>query len=281
MAAGFYSLFRVAVVVGLLSGLGYEIYNFMFVAKFFKVQQVRIQPADSLSAPDLARELLGLKGRSIFSVSLGRLETELGQVHPEIKGLRITRFLPDKIDVSYVARDPVVRVELPQTELNKTFNEPHAQVADVEGRVFNLPKSKLAQGMPYLVAHSSQPLLAGIKLVQSLMKNGGDLELWSSSGSKKLVTLDKSGEISLYADKGTRVVWGRYEEGTFAEKYDRFYQVWQDLNKRSVEASYINLRAVPQIDETSLGGNEIVGRVIVRPILTAQRKQNVKVVVKD
>ena len=52
----------------------------------------------------------------------------------------------------------------------------------------------------------------------------------------------------------------------FGRKLEALKSVWKDLQNKSMQVEYVDMREFPQKKSTALGDRGLIGRVIVRPV---------------
>jgi len=88
--------------------------------------------------PDLIKQILGIKeGMNLFSIPIDEKRIQLMEKAPSIKDIAIIRFMPDKLKISIIEREPIARVEV------------DGRVVDDEGVVF--VRYTRTSGLPIIV----------------------------------------------------------------------------------------------------------------------------------
>jgi hypothetical protein len=122
--------------VGVLSCIALVIFGlwYAFDAYYFKstdlfvvkdAQKNVIIDTGKTLTPDLIKQILGIKdGINLFSIPIDEKRVQLMEKAPSIKDIAIVRYMPDKLKISIIERDPIARVEI------------DGRVVDDEGVVF-------------------------------------------------------------------------------------------------------------------------------------------------
>ena len=75
--------------------------------------------------PDLIKQVLGIEdGINLFSIPIDKKRIQLMEKAPSIKDISIVRFMPDKLKITIIEREPIARIEI------------DGRVVDDEGVVF-------------------------------------------------------------------------------------------------------------------------------------------------
>ncbi len=102
----------VAVGVGAFFGLQAALDKFFFKNAEYTLRRISFE-LDEILTRDEALAVTGLReGVNIFSVDFARVEAALREI-PQVQDVRLTRKLPDQIDVSITARRPLAWVAAP------------------------------------------------------------------------------------------------------------------------------------------------------------------------
>ncbi len=252
----FFTRFALFFILG--SGILYYAHRFLFRSDFFMIRSFKLDPPEGNTARKVSANLSALQGLSMFKVSLKELEARLANDCPEALSFEISRSLPDVIEVKYFLRRPVARLKPAEGQGPERF-------LDDQGVLYALDPSQISSSLPQVVAGSTESLSTTLDFLLSWREARGSDLVWTSTGSARKIFVDRTGEISLLAGEGTRIVWGNHRREDFAEKFSRFNEVWSDLLAKGIHAQYVNLRDVPQKNSVVLEDRRIVGRVIVRP----------------
>lgn len=286
----FIVFFSILVFVAVLS------YRFLRHSDFFMLKSIEIEPSDSQIAPQIARELSGLKNLSIFGFSMKHVKQNLRKKIPVIHLLKIRRSLPDRLKVRYDIRTPLALLDngklaidedgvvFPMKCLKNTAYQMVSSSVSLptdwpELTFASLEKTKLKSESPQYIHKDfseesalSSPLTSALHFIKMWSLTKKDDPLWLSTSSLHKVSVDESGEITLFVDDQQtatdtiRIVWGNFSSETFSEKFQRLQDVRSDLQKKSLKVQYVNLREMPQKNVPVLAGRRIIGRVIVRPV---------------
>ena len=139
-------LLKLAVLLSCIAlvvfGLWYAFYSYYFKSTdLFVVKddpsKVIIDTGKTLT-PELITEFLGIEvGINLFSISIDSKRVQLMEKAPSIKDISIVRFMPDKLNISIIEREPIARVEI------------DGRVVDDEGVVF--VRYTRTSGLPVIV----------------------------------------------------------------------------------------------------------------------------------
>jgi len=246
---------------------GKALHKLFFRSDFFMVKSVEVAAGDEELSAMILNKLAALKGRSILRFSASRLENDLKYENPGIKTLSVRRIYPDKVRAVYKLREPVAC-----TARGNASGAPVFFLIDEEGVIFDRNVQVRERNLlPEFVVCSTGDVRVALNFLKAWSIYPRDNSLQLSTASLCSVNVDQWGEITLDLDKsdpgtnGTRIIWGGYDPKTFAEKFARFQDVWQDLQKKSMKVEYVDLRDVPQEGGSGISGTEMVGRVVVRP----------------
>lgn len=134
--------FCMFVAASVIAGLYYAFYAYYFKSTdLFVVKDTEkniIIDTGRTVTPDLVKMFLGIKeGVNLFSINVDEKRDELLQKAPSIKDISIQRYMPDRLVISIIEREPVARVGI------------DGQVVDDEGVVF-ARSSKDASTLPVI-----------------------------------------------------------------------------------------------------------------------------------
>ena len=123
-------------------GLWYAFYAYYFKSTdLFIVKDdqsnVIIDTGKTLT-PDLIKQVLGIEdGINLFSIPIDKKRVQLMEKAPSIKDISIVRFMPDKLKITIIEREPIARVEI------------DGRVVDDEGVVF--VRYTRTSGLPIII----------------------------------------------------------------------------------------------------------------------------------
>ena len=121
--------------------------------------------SDGKLTPTLVREYTGLRpGLNLFGVDIARVRATLARV-PLVREVRVSRHLPDRLEVRIVERTPLARLMVPKTGL--------CMAVDRDGVV--LGPSAAASHLPVLGGLRRDLWLPGEKIVEPEFKDALDL----------------------------------------------------------------------------------------------------------
>ena len=235
-----------------------SVYKLLFQSGTFMIKSVQIETQTDLTGR-LSAELSSLKGQLIFAISRGKIETTLLNKHPEIRELHLKRHFPDRLSVDYSLREPLASLE----------TTGGFQALDSEAKSFPfLPSmSQAASHLPEVAVEHPQSVIPAVAFIQSWNKQTSGNS--SGQNSLKKVTVDDLDEITAeIADSPDsahrlRLIWGKYEPENFSEKFLRTTQVENDLKEKQISAQAINVKGVPQGENSILEGRRTIGRAVV------------------
>ena len=94
------------VLAALVASGGWLLWRYVQRAEAFRIARIVLPPQSSLKMPP------SLLGENLLTVDLGLLAQELKRQQPSLKDIRVTRQLPNVLQVTFVPRMPVAQVRL-------------------------------------------------------------------------------------------------------------------------------------------------------------------------
>ncbi len=262
--------------------IAFGLHRFLFVSDFFMIKSLEVSAADPKITAEIKAKVSRFKGQSVLRVNLNRAEDDLKRQLPVLSTLTMRRSFPDRIKVSYSLRTAVALLKVTSqgraekvralSQALETREDFPARALDAEGVVF--PVSDIggdSSGLPEIVVSTALARYRALGFIKAWNAAESEREDGNEKFSLHKITLDSWDEVSLYVRSAsfqgetTRIVWGAYDAGSFAEKYSRLRDVWKDLVGKSMLVEYVNLRGVPLSIPSVLGQREVVGRVLIRP----------------
>jgi len=89
------------IIVIILAGLIYLV----FYSSFFKIKNIIIENSNN---SEVSQTLAKLNGINIFRFNIGRTQDEVSEIFPEVKGVKITRGLPNTLKIQFQERASAV-----------------------------------------------------------------------------------------------------------------------------------------------------------------------------
>ena len=165
-------------IASVLGGIAFgakRILNALFFANAdYTVKTIEVTSDGNLTREAILRATDVAEGRNIFSISLPKVQEELGSL-PQVEESRIQRILPNKLVISVQERRPVAWVVPPDTNV-ASFNFENAYLVDRRGillRTKSLAPEYL--GLPLIIGVDISNCQAGQPLEQDDVKAALDL----------------------------------------------------------------------------------------------------------
>lgn len=134
-------------LMGLVVGLGW----FIFDSPVFAIETISLSGE---LTPALTERLMTLKGQNLFRISEANLTTKLQEIEPTVSSLRLTRGLPNELQVTVTRRHPALIWQVGEV----------LWALDEQGVAFALDPT-LAPGIPQVIDHRAPTVTAGVELI--------------------------------------------------------------------------------------------------------------------
>ena len=260
------STFKILFWFCLIGGFVGGGYYALFYSDFFMVKSIKVLPDSGRISSILLRELQQFEGLSIFHVSPKKLKKQFESDFPRGMNWQIIRSFPDTLEARYTLRTPIAIWH------DSKLHHAGKRVIDKTGFSFILSPSEVNQYHLPKIEVDAPELLFTVSAFLDRWNQEMSLEVASLQDLLiEKVVLDEWEELTLYLEdtrtgwKNMRVVWGTHTPETFVNKIQSLSIVWADLRKKEMETEYINLRDMPREQLVSIGDQQVIGRVIVRP----------------
>jgi len=185
-------------------------------------------------------------GQSVYLMPLRQRRDELLRL-PWIKGARVTRIWPNRLQIRITEREPVAFVQLP--------NEPELPLIDTDGFILR-PETQGSFNLPVLTGitreQSDEDRRVRVRRLRKLINDSGELSAKISE-----VDVTDPDNLKVMQDAGgkavTLIIGNRY----FKRRLEKFKQNAEDLLRRDPGKTTFDLR--------------VEGSIYARPTLTAER----------
>ncbi|NQT90121.1 MAG: FtsQ-type POTRA domain-containing protein [Candidatus Omnitrophica bacterium] len=226
------------VLVLVVVGIGVKAATSMiFNSDYFKVKTINVsgRPSHGGSGP-AAIVLTSKKGTNIFTIDLEGCAAEVTRRHPEFRDVKVTKVLPDILEISYKIRKPFCQVD--------------------SGRFYLVSDDCVVLPNPLIAAEPELPIITGVDVSERFLspnrrsrskalKNAIALlkEIEDSDFSKEYsvvkISVYSPHNPSIYLKDGTRIEIG---EHSFGESEKVLVKVLDDLESKDKKAKIIDLR---------------------------------------
>lgn len=226
-----------------ITGIGYIVVDrshaFIVTSPYFKIKDIDITGTSVEEAEKMSQALKVRKGDNIFFFRSKEVIQKLREAHPEILNALLRRKFPDKLIIHIQYRNPIARI---------AFGERMVCV-DGEGFIFKLP------GLDQKEMFLPQVISAGQserKMLVTFLKHWQE---YNCSLGKDIIKLKTEIPLDIvyYLSDGTKIAWGKLDEGHFEQKFERLQIVYRDATKRFKNLRYVNVRYWQD------------GRILIRP----------------
>ncbi len=226
---------QLVVLVVILGGAGYGLFQFFNTSKFFSVKEVYVNKDRDYSFSGGEKRLRSrYAGRNIFSINLGEVQGYIKRSYPELKKVEVLRGLPDTLEVDIITREPAACIEARGGNI----------VIDKDGVVLTIGENSdelvKIRGINFFLNVPSR----GEKIDKPIVRNALIL---SNVIGKKLSRYKKNIE---YIDVGAKnnmilVVYDvpvKLGADDFTRKIEKLGQILRDPNISIKDIKYIDLR---------------------------------------
>ena len=264
----------IAAVLGGIAFGAKRILNALFFANAdYTVKTIEVTSDGNLTREAILRATDVAEGRNIFSISLPKVQEELGSL-PQVEESRIQRILPNKLVISVQERRPVAWVVPPDTNV-ASFNFENAYLVDRRGillRTKSLAPEYL--GLPLIIGVDISNCQAGQPLEQDDVKAALDLIRASAEvlqGRFQIQSIDVSkGYCLTVTDRQhASVTFGTDEIETqlhrlgavlsYCDKNSRELQTVNLMAQRNVPVTFVQEIPVAPPAESNFGSNSSEG----------------------
>lgn len=174
-----------------------------------------------------ARLPIGLiEGKNIFEVDLAELSQNIKKEFPEIREVKASRHLPNKLILQLIRRVPVAQINLGGYFL-------------VDKQGFTLPEKRFFpfDGFPIIDGAAKGESLTNLKMALSLLEKIASFKGLEGQRVTK-IEIASPKDFSFFFEDGLKVIIG---EGDFNQKLEDLALFLPELQRRS-EVEYIDLR---------------------------------------
>lgn len=109
---------------------------FLFLSPFFKIKKVII---NQTSTEEISQLFHKLEGTNIFRIRTKNIQNDLTQKYPQVKGIKISRGLPDTLKVEFSERPAILIWE---TQDQKYLVDSHGEIYTLSQELNDLPVIK-------------------------------------------------------------------------------------------------------------------------------------------
>ena len=208
-----------------------------FESDYFKIKDIRIanEASHGKNAP-VMKILKSKKGLNIFRVDLKACESDIEYRYPEFKDIRISRVLPDRLEISYKVRIPFLQVDSGYYYFvsDDAVILPDKQVA-ADPQLTTITGIRISEKMlsPDRLIFSKQ-LEKAISLLKEIKESG----FFKEHKIIKINVYDLQNP-AIYIEDDTRIELGEYN---FKEKEELLKEVLRELESKGKQAKVIDLR---------------------------------------
>ena len=209
----------------------------VFDSGYFRIKTIRVvgEKSESMLGP-IVKDLNSKKGINIFTIDLKECESNISYRHSELKDLRVSRALPDVLEVSYKIRKPFCQID--------------------SGYFYAVSDDAVILPNPALIADPMLPVITGMSIPgrYSVGENSpyskalkravlllGEIKDSDFSNKYKVVKIDmhEPRSPSIFLEDGTKIEIGEY---SFRQKERLLKEVLADLESKNKKAKTIDLR---------------------------------------
>lgn len=226
------------VVIGIvLFFVGRYIHEALLHSDYFTVKNIEMMCLADNKRIIGPKTILQLKkGVNIFQLDLKKCRTEIETAHPEIKDVKASKILPDRVSVFYHKRKPFCQVK--------------------SAKYYLVSKEAVVLPMPSNYAYKDLPIVVGIYISESHLPK--DRKITGPSMQKALQLIEqieqtdfekkyKIAEIDvydesnpiIYLENGIQIKVG---ERNFKDREPRLLEVLKDLKAKGLKPKAIDLR---------------------------------------
>ena len=193
-----YTKFTYLLVIALLLGIGYGLYNLLNNSTFFNVKKVQVVGSQSfVSSADIESVVLAkVSEKSLFRINAFELQTSLLKNFQGAKDIKVEKKYPHTLHLSVVERTPLAVIH----------SKGNYYLADDEGYVLglvdandtNLPVIEYTQDINVGLFLDRQLVPVYLQLLKALEEN--NLNVSSLSASKNYMSFYLNDNIQVYVD---------------------------------------------------------------------------------
>ncbi|TAJ98299.1 MAG: FtsQ-type POTRA domain-containing protein [Candidatus Manganitrophaceae bacterium] len=202
-------------------------------APVFQVREIRWAGLHHLNETEMSARFRPVVGRNIFRVDIAQIQGAL-QANPWVKQAVVRKDFPDRLNIIVVERVPaVVEVESAQGPLLRDeAGEILERVGEASDR---LGDGKAAGKLPRVIHYNPASYAKGLELASLLSRT---LEKESIEPSLFLIDLADPEDLVVHFPEGVL----HFGEGGYAERWERFLEIKEDLERRELTDREIDLR---------------------------------------
>ena len=219
------------VLAALVASGGWLLWRYVQHAEAFRIARIVLPTQSSLKMPP------SLLGENLLTVDLAALAQELKRQQPSLKDIRVTRQLPNVLQVTFVPRVPVAQVRLDRWYpvdrqgfvLPDATTDPAERLAQVVG--LERAKVPLRPGKD----NADERLQLALRVLSTLRRTHGPL-------ARRLTQIDVSDPqgIRFLLDGQTEIRCG--SEAELGESLARLQTALKVLGRQSFDVGYIDVR---------------------------------------
>lgn len=202
-------------------------------APVFQVREIRWAGLRHLSEAEMTHRFRSVVGRNIFRINIAQIQGEL-QANPWVKQAVIRKDFPDRLSIRVIERVPaVVEMESAQGPL---LRDEEGEILERGGEASNRLGDGGATGkLPRIIHYNPASYKKGLQLASLLART---LENERLEASLFLIDLTDPEDLVVHFPEGVL----HFGEGDYSERWERFLQIKDDLERRELTDREIDLR---------------------------------------
>ena len=196
----------------------------LMAAPLFQVREIRWAGLHHLSEGELSVRFRSVVGRNIFRIDLAPIQREL-QADPWIKQAVVRKDFPDRLSIRVIERVPAaVEVESAQNPI----------VRDDEGKILG-SDGEVRESLPRIIHYNPDSYAQGLQLASLLSST---LAKERTEPLPFLIDLADPQDLIVHFPEGVL----HFGEGDYADRWQRFLEIRDDLERRGIADREIDLR---------------------------------------
>jgi cell division protein FtsQ len=193
-------------------------------APLFQVREIGWDGLHHLKESEMTARFRSIVGRSIFRVDIAQIQAEL-QANSWVKEAVVRKEFPDRLRIHVVERVPAaVEVASARPPL----------LRDEEGKILE-QNGELPEALPRMIHYSPVAYARGLQLA-SLVSN--TLKADGAEPSPFVIDLADPEDLVVHFPEGVL----HFGDGDYAERWQRFLEIREDLDRRGISDREIDLR---------------------------------------